>query len=149
MTAMIFFNIAIAQNDTIPNEFFGLYSGSIGHEDSGDEMFLSIGVNGDKSTIYKEIFAGNKYVTYFKINSFDKKSGILKCQSEVRINIEDDMITIEDDSSLVAELILIKKDGNIILKCEDFADTEFLKITGNAFDKMILNKRGIPVNLMN
>jgi hypothetical protein len=134
------------ENDSIPAEVFGSYYSSIGHGEYGDELHFTIGVNGDKKSIYREYYVGNHYFTYFKILSFDTKTGTIKAQSELKIVLEDEFLRTEEDSSEMIELTIIKRGDTMILKSEKHIENDFFKY--NPVNKMIYSKTGLPIQLV-
>jgi hypothetical protein len=139
---LLFANPIFAQQGSIPTNYFGLYTASIGHEDSGDEVHYCFGINEDPSIVYKEIFAGARYATYYSVISFDKQTGKLVLKSIRMINIEEDVVSIEEDTTSTIELQIIEKGNTIIMKDDNFSDADILK--SDALEFEILNRKGIP-----
>ena len=140
---LLFANPIFAQQDSIPTNYFGLYTASIGHEDSGDEVNYCFGINGDPLIVYKEIFAGLRYATYYNVISFDKQTGKLVLKSDRIIRIEEDIISIEEDTTNTIELQVIKKGNTVIIQENNFSDINIVK--SDALEFEILNRNGISV----
>jgi hypothetical protein len=132
-----FSTISIAQNDTLTKEYFGVYSSQLGDEDSGNEMNFYFGKDLKKNfIIYKEAFvSGNNFATYYKLISFDKKSGKLVVKSETNIISEDGEISVVKDSNEILELFFIKKGNGFIVR-GDFHTLDFIKSEAISFEIM-------------
>jgi hypothetical protein len=143
----LFANPIIAQQDSIPTNYFGCYSSTFGDEGSGNEIHYCFGINGDPSIVYKEIFAGARYATYYSVISFDKQNGKLILKSNRIINIEEAIVSIEEDTTSIIELQIFDKANKIILKDDNFSDADILKSGGLEFE--ILNRNGISVKFKN
>jgi hypothetical protein len=138
-------NPIFAQRDSIPTNYFGCYSATFGDEGSGNEIYYCFGINGDPSVVYKEIFAGARYATYYRVNSFDKQNGKLVLKSDRRISIEEDLVSIEEDTTSTIELQIIEKGNTIIIQDDDFSDANIIK--SDALEFEILNRNGLLQNL--
>ena len=139
---VIFLNVALAQNDSLTSEYFGLYSATVGDEDSGNEANFIVGVNGDKFAVYKDVFAETHYATYYKVISFDKKSGKLIAKSEISISVEDGLTNVNKDSTIVVELFFIRQGDNFVLRTDDYFNIDFIK--NKPIETTILSRKGIP-----
>ena len=140
---LLFANPIFAQEDSIPTNYFGCYSATFGDEGSGNEIHYCFGINGDPSFVYKEIFAGARYATYYRVSSFDKQNGKLVLKSDRRISIEEDIVSIEEDTASTIELQILEKGNTIIIQDDNFSDANIVKSDELEFE--ILNQNGIPV----
>ena len=140
---LLFANPIFAQEDSIPTNYFGCYSATFGDEGSGNEIHYCFGINGDPSIVYKEIFAGARYATYYRVSSFDKQNGKLVLKSDRRISIEEDIVSIEEDTASTIELQILEKGNTIIIQDDNFSDANIVKSDELEFE--ILNQNGIPV----
>ena len=138
----LFANPIFAQEDSIPTNYFGCYSATFGDEGSGNEIHYCFGINGDPSIVYKEIFAGLRYATYYRVNTFDKQTGKLVLKSDRRISIEEDIVSIEEDTANTIELQIIEKGNTIIIQDDNFSDANIVKSDALVFE--ILNRNGLP-----
>lgn len=138
---LLFANPIFAQRDSILTNYFGLYTASIGDEGSGNEVYYCFGINGDPFVVYKEIFAGARYATYYSVFSFDKQTGKLVLKSDRMINVEEDAVRIEEDTTSTIELQIIEKGNTIIIKDDNFSDVDIVK--SDALEFEILNRNGI------
>jgi hypothetical protein len=135
-------NPIFSQQDSIPTNYFGCYSATFGDEGSGNEVHYCFGINGDPFVVYKEIFAGLRYVTYYNVISFDKQTGKLVLKSDRMINVEEDIVRIEEDTSNTVELRIIKKGNTTSIEDDNFSNASILK--SDALEFEILNQNGIP-----
>ena len=142
---VMFLSVALAQNDSLTSEYFGLYSATIGDEDSGNEAHFLVGVSGDKFAVYKEIFVEAQYATYYRIVSFDKKTGKLVAKSEVTILVEDGLTSIDKDNSMIIELFFVRKGSGYVIRTDDFVNINFVK--EKPIKVTILSRKGIPINV--
>lgn len=140
---VIFLNVALAQKDSLTSEYLGLYSATIGDEDSGNEANFIVGVSGNKFAVYKEIFAETRYATYYKVVSFDKKNGKLVAKSEVIISIQDEITNIDKDSTIVIELFFVRQGNKFVLRTDDYYNINFIK--EKPIEATILSRKGTPV----
>ena len=139
----LFANPLLAQLESIPTNYFGCYSASSGDEGSGNEIHYCFGINGDPSIVYKEIFAGLRYATYYNVISFDKQTGKLVLKSDRIIRIEEDIMSIEEDTTNTIELQIIKKGNTVTIQDDNFSDINIVK--SDALEFEILNRNGISV----
>jgi hypothetical protein len=144
---LLFANPIFAQEDSIPTNYFGCYSATFGDEGSGNEIHYCFGINGDPSIVYKEIFAGARYATYYRVSSFDKQNGKLVLKSDRRISIEEDNVSIEEDTTNSIELQIIEKGNTIIIQDDNFSDANIVKSEALEFE--ILNRNGLPTKFNN
>jgi hypothetical protein len=140
---VIFLNVALAQNDSLTSEYLGFYSATIGDEDSGNEAYFVVGVNEDKFAVYKGVFSETHYATYYKIISFDKKTGKLVAKSELVIFVEDELTKINKDSTIVIELFFVRQGNKFVLRTDDYYNINFIK--EKPIEAIILSKKGTPI----
>lgn len=138
----LFTNPIFAQEDSIPTNYFGCYSAAFGDEGSGNEIHYCFGINGDPSIVYKEIVAGARYATYYSVSSFDKQTGKLVLKSDRRISIEEDIVSIEEDTTNTIELQILEKGNTIMIQDDNLSDANIVK--SDALEFEILNRNGVP-----
>jgi hypothetical protein len=144
---LLFENPIFAQQDSIPTNYFGCYSSTFGDEGTGNEIHYCFGLNGDPSIVYKDIFAGLRYATYYSVITFDKQNGKLVLKSNRIINIEEDIVSIEEDTTSIIELQIFEKANKLILKDDNFSGLNIVK--SDALEFEILNRNGISVKFKN
>ena len=127
--ALIIVTSINAQTNSIPKEYYGMYSATFGDEGSGNEVnyVLFMDSTSNEQNVYKEIFhgSGNK-ATYYTVKSFNQQNGemILNSKLTIFFDAESSETTILTDTTGKAKLIF-KKNKSIF---KSFIIKEFYQL---------------------
>ena len=152
--ALIIVTSINAQTNSIPKEYYGMYSATFGDEGSGNEVnyVLFMDSTSNEQNVYKEIFhgSGNK-ATYYTVKSFNQQNGemILNSKLTIFFDAESSETTILTDTTGKAKLIFKKNKSNKYYFIDsDGPAPEGIVVLSDAISATILNEKGIRNKLL-
>ena len=152
--ALIIVTSTSAQTNSIPKEYYGIYSSTFGDEGSGNQVnyVLFMDSTSNELNVYKEIFHGSgNNATYYTVKSFNQQNGeiILKSKLTISFDAESNETTILTDTTGKVKLIFKKDKSNKYYFIDsDGPAPEGIVVFSDAISITIFNEKGIRNKLL-